>query len=94
MTGNRKCLKCGEAKQIKSRVEARKTIQIYLDNGVVFEYTVADAVKAREHSAAIVAGGYRHNDGTTFEHYPPHRILKVKVVGGVPTNYPDTSWGT
>ena len=56
MTGNRKCLKCGEAKQIKSRVEARKTIQIYLDNGVVFEYTVADAVKAREHSAAIVAG--------------------------------------
>lgn len=89
-----KCLRCGEAKMKEIEAAARRTVQVYLDNGVVFEYTVSDATKAREHSAAIVASGYRHNDGTTFEHYPPHRILKVKVVGGVPTKYPDTSSGT
>lgn len=70
------------------------TIQVYMDDGRVFEYDVADAGKAREHSAAIVAGGYRHNDGETFEHYPPHRISKVKAVGVVPTKYPDRVSGT
>lgn len=70
-------------------------ILTYLDDGRVFEYEVESAEKAREHSAAIVRGGYRHNDGQTFEHYPPHRIDKVKVVGpGVPTKYPDKSTGT
>jgi hypothetical protein len=69
-------------------------IKTYLDDGRVFVYEVTDASKAREHSAAIVMNGYRHNDGTTFEHYGPHRILKVKVDGVVPTNYPDVTEGT
>ena len=50
--------------------------------------------KVREHAAAIIIGGYRHNDGKTFEHYPPHRILKVKCKEVIPTNYPDRSRGT
>jgi hypothetical protein len=66
----------------------------YLDDGRVFEYEVSSESSAREHAAAIVRGGYRHNDGETFEHYPPHRILKVKVTGGVDTMYPDTTRGT
>jgi hypothetical protein len=70
------------------------TVSVYMDDGRVFEYTVAAAHNAREHAAAIVKDGYRHNDGTEFEHYPPHRILKVKVTGGVPTMYPDTVRGT
>lgn len=70
-------------------------IQTYIDDGRVFEYEVANPGKAREHASAIVRSGYRHNDGEEFEHYPPHRILKVKVVGGtVPTKYPDTVSGT
>ncbi len=50
--------------------------------------------KAREHAAAIVKDGYRHNDGLTFEHYPPHRILKVKVSPAPSTSYPDKVRGT
>ncbi len=69
-------------------------IQTYLDDGRVFEYEVRDGAKGREHAAAIVAGGYRHNDGEEFEHYPPHRILKVKVTPAPSTIYPDTVWGT
>ena len=71
-------------------------ISVYLDNGVMFTYEVADDVKAREHASAIVMTGYRHNDGAgVFEHYPPHRILKVKVSGGiVPTQYTDKGSGT
>lgn len=75
----------------------KMTVMVYLDNGVVFEYDIiGDPYKAREHSAAIVKDGYRHNDGAgTFEHYPPHRIDKVKVVGvDIPTAYPDRATGT
>jgi len=73
----------------------KKTICVYLDDGRVYEYQVTGADKAREHVSAIIKGGYRHNDGkNTFEHYPTHRINKVKVVGGVPTKYPDTHTGT
>lgn len=78
----------------------RFTVATYLDDGRVFEYDIeaatedAGASSAREHAAAIVQGGYRHNDGTVFEHYPPHRILKVKVAGAIPTLYPDRVRGT
>lgn len=71
------------------------TVEVYIDDGRVYSYEVANADKAREHAAAIVRYGYRHNDGETFEHYGRHRILKVKVTGGpVPTRYPDTPSGT
>lgn len=69
-------------------------IMTYLDDGRVFVYEVDDEHKAREHASAIVRGGYRHNDGKEFEHYPPHRIVKVKVMGNVSTLYPDKTQGT
>ena len=69
-------------------------VQIYLDDGRIYEYNVFGHDKGREHSAAIVTAGYRHNDGVTFEHYGPHRILKVKVTGGIPTHYKDRASGT
>lgn len=68
-------------------------IEVYLDDGRVFSYSVGSADKVREHAAAIVNGGYRHNDGKIFEHYPSHRILKVKS-SMIPTMYPDFVRGT
>lgn len=72
------------------------TVSVYLDNGTVFEYSVAGPEKGREHSHAIVMTGYRHtnNENGTMEHYPPHRISKVKISGGVTTIYPDLTRGT
>lgn len=72
------------------------TIKVYMDDGRVFEYDIESADKAREHSAAIIASGYRStdNDAGTMEHYPPNRILKVKCVGGMTTQYPDRVSGT
>ena len=69
------------------------TIQVYLDDGRIFKYHVESAEKVREHTSDIIYGGYRYNDGTVFEHYPPHRILKVKSEN-IPTKYPDTTEGT
>jgi hypothetical protein len=69
------------------------TIKVYLDDGRIFYYEVSSEEKVREHASAIVMTGYRHNDGEIFEHYPPHRILKVKSEG-IKTNYPDKVQGT
>ena len=75
--------------------DAADTVQVYLDDGRVFEYTVSGPGKAREHAHAIVTSGYRHTSVGIFEHYPPHRILKVKVVGGgIDTMYSDKVRGT
>lgn len=60
----------------------KSKVSVYLDNGVVFDYEVADAIKGREHAHAIVMTGYRHSDGEDLEWFPPHRIQKVKVLGG------------
>lgn len=68
-------------------------IKVYLDDGRIFSYEVDSPEKVREHSSAIIVGGYRHNDGKIFEHYPTHRILKVKSEN-IPTNYPDIVEGT
>lgn len=68
-------------------------ISVYTDDGRIFYYFVDSPAKVREHSSAIIATGYRHNDGQVFEHYPPHRILKVKSEN-IPTNYPDYTEGT
>ena len=70
------------------------TVSVYLDDGRVFEYDVDSAEKVREHSAAIILGGYRHctKDGI-FEHYGPQRVLKVKS-NGINTMYPDRVRGT
>lgn len=76
-------------------------IQVYLDDGRVFAYEVTSMASAREHSAAIVASGYRSvqaEEPNVLTHYPPHRIVKVKVKGlnggTVPTNYTDRVLGT
>jgi hypothetical protein len=71
----------------------KRTLEIYLDNGVVYSYEVASQQKVREHAHAIVMTGYRHNDGDVFEHYPPHRILKVKA-SKIDTKYTDNVSGT
>jgi len=76
------------------QIKEEYTIQIYVDHGVVYEYEVESAEKVREHASAIVETGYRHNDGSTFVHYPPHRILKVKCEEPIPTHYEDRSRGT
>ena len=70
-------------------------IRTYLDDGNVASYD-CPAVSGREHAHAIVMTGYRStdNDTGTLVHYPPHRILKVKVIGGQHTNYPDRWEGT
>ena len=68
-------------------------IRVYLDDGRIFKYEVESVEKVREHASAIISGVYRHNDGKIFEHYPPHRILKVKSEN-IPTNYPDMAEGT
>jgi hypothetical protein len=70
------------------------TIQVYVDHGVVYEYEVESPEKVREHASAIIETGYRHNDGSTFVHYPPHRILKVKCESSIPTHYEDRARGT
>lgn len=80
----------------------KRTIRVYLDDGVTYEYDVTGknsdhaAARAREHASAIARDGYRHNDGEgEFVHFPAHRVEKVKVVGGpVPTEYLDRVKGT
>lgn len=74
-------------------------VQVYLVNGNVYEYDVSSRAQAREHSAAIVATGYRsvsEDAPNVLTHWPPHAILKVKVVGDLPiqTNYFDRQRGT
>lgn len=68
-------------------------LSVYIDDGRIFTYEVESAEKIIEHSSAIITGGYRHNDGTIYEHYPPHRILKIKSYN-IPTKYPDITEGT
>ena len=81
-----------------ARWKHSREIRVYLDDGRIFKYTIPDdeaGSHSREHSAAIVKDGYRHNDGTRFEHYGPHRILKVRVVGErIFTQFTDESDGT
>ena len=72
-------------------------VQVYLDNGVVFEYTVSNPIKGREHAHAIVTTGYRHTPqgSSDLVWYPPHRISQVKVQGGgESTQYKDIARAT
>lgn len=60
------------------------TIIIYLDFGAVYSYTIKNCspTRAQEHVHAIGTQGYdRVGDGGCMEHYPAHRILKIKTVG-------------
>lgn len=84
-----------------SGVLAQKTwvVSIYIDNGLVLDYDVFSAAAAREHASAIVSTGYRsvqENAPNVLTHYPPHRIVKVKITAPDPiqTNYHDRVRGT
>lgn len=81
-----------------TQADPRIKISVYLDDGVVFDYDVTNATSAREHVSAIIKTGYRHSDSSTpdeLTHFPPHRILKVKMRGpGITTMYYDRPRGT
>ena len=84
-----------ESHQVTEVVKDASTkIQVYLDDGRVFEYTVANGTKAREHVYQIAMEGYRRVDKGELEYYPVHRIKKVKAVGDVTTMFPDTAKGS
>ena len=70
-------------------------IEIYLDDGRVFDYELPNESKVREHAAAIIKTGYRHSpEGEDYwEWYPPHRILKIKTPQ-LETKYFDHVTGT
>lgn len=75
------------------KANLKTPVQVYMDDGRVFQYTVDSPSKGREHASAIVKTGYRHTEmgSTDLEWYPPHRIVKVKVInGGESTKYSDT----
>lgn len=59
-------------------------VEVYMDTGNVYQYTVPNPWKGREHAAAIIRHGYRHTPegDDALEWFPPHRIVKVKVRGG------------
>lgn len=76
-----------------SNLEPKTLIAVYMDDGRVFEYKVDDSSKGREHASSIVKTGYRHTPkgSKDLEWYPPHRIDKVKVIGGAESSkYSDT----
>jgi len=82
-------------KEYAAKVEYEILVEVYLDNGIVYSYDVPDAIKGREHAAAIIATGYRHSDGNNLEWFPPHRIVKVKVTDGAEsTRYRDNARAT
>lgn len=52
-------------------------INVYMQDGRVFSYNVADPVKAREHAHRIITLGWRNVVNGIMEYYPVHQILKV-----------------
>jgi hypothetical protein len=85
-----------ELKVAHNPAQKQCVVQVYIDNGTVYEYDVKSPKAAREHADAIIKGGYRHTDNDTgeMEVYPVHRIAKVKCTGGLTTSYPDRVRGT
>ena len=72
-----------------------RKLLVYFKDGRVFEYAVANVIKAREHMGKIWEGGYRHVSENKLEHYGPHYLDKIVYVGDdVETNYPDKVRGT
>lgn len=87
---------------MKSKKEYIARVEVYIgDGGQKFMYNISSPQKdelgnkAREHLHAIATGGYRHNTGTgEMTWYPPKWIYKIKIVGDIPTGYPDMCGGT
>lgn len=53
-------------------------IKVYMQDGRVFSYEVANASKAREHAHRIINYGWRNVEEGEMCYYPVHQILKVK----------------
>lgn len=72
------------------------TLAVYIDDGNVYEYDVANAAKAREHASAILNTGFRNTpDGTDdLEWLPVHRIVKVVAKGAGESMYKTTHRAT
>ena len=52
-------------------------INVYMQDGRVFDYDVANCTKAREHAHRIVNYGWRNVVDGIMEYYPVHQVLKV-----------------
>jgi hypothetical protein len=80
----------------ENAVMEKSTVSVYLDNGVVCSYEVADPMKGREHAYEIIMHGYRTVVGDNdLEWFPPHRVKKVKVKNGAESSdYRDTKKAT
>lgn len=52
-------------------------MQIYLQDGRIFFYKVANEIKAREHAHRIINYGWRNIEEDRMCYYPIHQILKV-----------------
>lgn len=56
-------------------------ISVYMQDGRVFNYEVADGKKAREHAHRIITTGWRNaNEQGIMEYYPVHQVLKVTFI--------------
>ncbi len=53
------------------------TINVYLQDGRVFSYDVANDTKAREHAHRIINYGWRNVEECVMCYYPVHQVLKV-----------------
>lgn len=52
-------------------------ISVYLQDGRIFEYEVANSTKAREHAHRIINFGWRNWEEGRECYYPTHQVLKV-----------------
>ena len=52
-------------------------VNVYMQDGRMFSYEVANGVKAREHAHRIVTLGWRNVVDGVMEYYPVHQVLKV-----------------
>lgn len=53
------------------------TISVYLQDGRIFEYEVANETKGREHAHRIGTLGWRNWEDGNECYYPAHQIRKV-----------------
>jgi hypothetical protein len=79
----------------KRAIQSIFEINVYIDDGRKFTYRVDTPEQVREHSYAIATTGYRNCTPTMLEHFPAHRISKIKCYGqGMSTDYPAVTSGT
>lgn len=58
--------------------DEKTLIKVYMQDGRVFGYYVANECKAREHAHRIITTGWRNVEEGVMCYYPVHQILKVK----------------